>query len=329
VEIIGSLILAALIFGAGGLAAGKVVAPMAARVPERARARGRQAGRTARSAASRGRQRAEPLRLAIARPFAEARAQNWLDRKRAQRDARALRPQRSLLTRLTTPKGAPDPGAPPAPAPVPLNGRHLQAVPARPSPARSANGNGNGKAHDMPGRVCLHCGDPDRARDALRELTGYRGSGLYHQACASGRGPEAAGEFGRASSVTTGTTANGSGAAAGLGAGADMLTSVQQLTTHCASAGIEGKQRSYTVAAESFSFMAAQFSALASKMAEPGQAYPPSAYEPWQIVAAHLQAAAMAAGEGGSVIQSIRSMTVGELAGSSIRAPHHDELNKA
>ena len=129
--------------------------------------------------------------------------------------------------------------------------------------------------------------------------------------------------------MTTGTSGNGTGTASGIGAGADMLTSVHQLCTHVLNSGIQGKQRGYAVASESFSYMAEQFRMLATRMAESDQAYPPSAYEPWLVVASHLQAAAMAAGEGGSVIAAIRAMTIGEIAGSAMRAPHHDEMNKA
>ena len=75
--------------------------------------------------------------------------------------------------------------------------------------------------------------------------------------------------------------------------------------------------------------MADQLTRLAHRLAEPDQDYPPAAYEPLLTMAAHLQAAANVGGEGASVISSIRAMTVGELAGSSVKAPHHDELNKA
>jgi len=130
---------------------------------------------------------------------------------------------------------------------------------------------------------------------------------------------------GRTPTVTTG---NGT-TSAGYGAGADMLTSVQHLIAHVTAGGIQAKQRGYSVMSESFDYMAEQFTALANRMSEPGQNYPASAWEPWLIVAAHLKAAAVSSGEGASVVQSIRSMTVGELAESSVKAPHHEELNKA
>ena len=278
-HVIAGLALAAVIAGCGAYGVHRVTAGVTARLPAPAREAARKAGGKARKAA-------EPLRNVIVKPMAEARAKDWLEHRRAKRDARALKPARErgqVVRRLVTPRGAPrvpDPRLPAA-APVVIP----PPVAAPPPPQQN-----------------------ERRLTAVPDPQPSRGNG-------------------RTPPVTTGT--NGNGAAAGLGAGADMLNSVHQLVTHVMAGGIQGKQRGFSVASESLSFMADQFVSMGRAMAEPGQNYPASAYEPWLVAASHLQAAAMACGEGGSVIQSIRSMTVGELAGSAMRAPHHDELNKA
>ncbi|MGO8961557.1 MAG: hypothetical protein ACLQFR_29925 [Streptosporangiaceae bacterium] len=267
-QFIGALFALAALIGAAGFTA-RMVSNLP-RTPPRIR---KAAGRTATAV----RHPVRASRQAGSRApeiWAQARAQNWLERQQARRAARALHPaseRRTVLGRLTVPKGS---------GFRPVNGS------AAPAPAKSPPPAGMKPA----------------ARPSLRAV------------------PPLTSE--RTSPVTTGTSVNG------LGAGADMLTSVQHLVTHVLSGGIQGKQRGALTASESLSYMADQFTTMAHRMAEPDQGYPASVWEPWLVVASHLQAASIAAGESGSFVGAIRAMTVGELAGSSVRAPHHDELNK-
>jgi hypothetical protein len=231
--------------------------------------------------------------------WAQARSQNWLERQRVKRDAGALKAE----------------GRPPG---VRTAARAFaQRIPRPPA-----------VAIDLPGvsdrRPRRPAAPAAPVQTAVRRPPDPQAAPSLKPHLQAVPGPQATSQR-KEAPVTT--PLNGS--AAGFGAGADMLTSVHALATHVLSSGIQGKQRGYSVASESFSYMGDQMHMLATKMAEPDQDYPPSAYEPWKIAAAHLYAAAMACGEGVSVIAAIRAMSVGELAQSAVHAPHHDELNKA
>jgi len=112
------------------------------------------------------------------------------------------------------------------------------------------------------------------------------------------------------------------------GASADLFAAVQQLTAHASAGGLQAKYRAVTALAEALDYMQQHVASWAVQLSEPGQGYPATIWEPLTTVAAHLKAGSGAASESSSAICALAAMTVGELAASPVRAPHHDELNK-
>jgi len=116
--------------------------------------------------------------------------------------------------------------------------------------------------------------------------------------------------------------------AAPTGAAADMFSSANILNGHARSGGIHAKLRATRVYEEAYSQLEASLQEMARDMQENGQ-YPAMVWEPVYTAAAHVKAASMAMGESANAVASLMNMPVGELAASPVRAPHHDELNRA
>ena len=116
--------------------------------------------------------------------------------------------------------------------------------------------------------------------------------------------------------------------AAPTGAAADMFSSANILNGHARSGGIHAKLRATRVYEEAYAQLEASLQEMARDMQENGQ-YPAMVWEPIYTAASHVKAASMAMGESANGIASLMAMPVGELAASPVRAPHHDELNRA
>ena len=131
-------------------------------------------------------------------------------------------------------------------------------------------------------------------------------------------------------SPTTGRPAMSSAppSAAPTGAAADMFSAANILNGHAKGGGIHGKLRATRVYEEAYSHLANSLEEMARDMQENGQ-YPAMVWEPVMAAAAHAKAVSMAMGESANAIASLMNMPVGELAASPVRAPHHDELNRA
>lgn len=111
------------------------------------------------------------------------------------------------------------------------------------------------------------------------------------------------------------------------GASADLLTALQQVIGHAKAGGLQAKQRAVKTLAEAHEYFASQIGEFARYLSEPDAGYPSSIWEPLSAMAAHDKAAAMKAGESDSALSALSAMSVGDLAGSAVRAPHHRELN--
>lgn len=118
-------------------------------------------------------------------------------------------------------------------------------------------------------------------------------------------------------------------AGAGGGAGADMFTAISGVRARMMAGGLRAKQSGLATLSDGIDFMATTVEAIAREMSEPGREYPAHIWERVTACAAHLKAAASSAGEGSSGITALAGMNVGELADSSIKAPHNNELNAA
>jgi hypothetical protein len=116
--------------------------------------------------------------------------------------------------------------------------------------------------------------------------------------------------------------------AAPTGAAADMFSAANILNGHAKAGGIHGKLRATRVYEEAYAHLEAGLQELARDMQENGQ-YPAMVWEPVMAAAAHVKADSQAMGESANATTSLMSMPVGELAASPVRAPHHDELNRA
>lgn len=116
--------------------------------------------------------------------------------------------------------------------------------------------------------------------------------------------------------------------AAPTGAAADMFSAANVLNGHAKAGGIHGKLRAQKVYAEALAHIASALKELGRDMSETGR-YPSMVWESVMTASAQVQAASMSMGEGANSLTSLMNMPVGELASSSIRAPHHDELNRA
>ena len=126
--------------------------------------------------------------------------------------------------------------------------------------------------------------------------------------------------------VTTSTT---NGPAPAAGAGADLFTAIQQVTNHAMSGGLRSKQRAFKTLEDGFDYISQQLATFARQLAEPGQEYPASIWEPLATAAAHMKAASSAAGESSSGIGALAGMNLGEAADSPVHVPHNTQLNAA
>lgn len=199
-------------------------------------------------------------------------------------------PRRPLLERLTSP-GRPLPGVGPEPAPA--------AQPA-PAPRRA---DGRSPAVWPPARPA----EVPRQPPVQPRLV-----------------PVPDPPSGRTDTMTT--TAPPS--AAPTGAAADMFSAASTLNGHARAGGIHGKLRGEKVYGEALAHIAAALEQFARDMQETGR-YPAMTWEPVITAAAHVRAGGLAMGEAVNALSGLMKMPLGELAASPVRAPHHDELNRA
>lgn len=115
----------------------------------------------------------------------------------------------------------------------------------------------------------------------------------------------------------------------GTGAAADFFSAITAVTGRAKAGGIRDKATAIKTLTTGLEQQAAALEEFARHMAEPGQEYPAMVFEPLDQMAAHLRAAAMSGGEADSGLATLMHMPVGELAASSVRAPHNSELNTA
>jgi hypothetical protein len=113
------------------------------------------------------------------------------------------------------------------------------------------------------------------------------------------------------------------------GAGADMFSAAQQITSQARAGGIRAKQRAIQTLQEGMEYIAGQISSLATHMSEPDQHYAPTIWEPLAKGSAQAKGAASSFGESSAALSSLIGMNVGELADSPVQAPNHKELNAA
>jgi len=288
----GAIILAAVI---GALAFG-YLGRVSARVADHGTPGAQRVARGGRRAAGQGRKAAQ---RGVAEIWAEVRAADWLERRRIARERRASRPG----TAATAGRGI---------------------VTTARAAGRAARATGRGSARGLraarswlPSVVIETPGQPS-APAVAPPAPAVRPPAVSPDMRPAERGPVP---------VTTDTTPNGASPGTAPGGGADLFTAIQQVTGHAMSGGLRSKQRSFKVLEDSFDYMSQQLQAFARQLAEPGQEYPASIWEPLAKAAAHLKAASSAAGESSSGIGALASMPLGEAADSPVHVPHNTQLN--
>jgi hypothetical protein len=116
---------------------------------------------------------------------------------------------------------------------------------------------------------------------------------------------------------------------AATGAGADLFTAIQALTSRILGGNLRAKQGGIMACGDGLDYISQALSSLGRALSEPGQEYPAAIWEPIMTAAAHVKAASSACGESTSAVNALAGMQVGELADSATRAPHNSQLNSA
>jgi hypothetical protein len=111
------------------------------------------------------------------------------------------------------------------------------------------------------------------------------------------------------------------------GAGADLFTAVQHIIGHAEAGGVQAKYRALSQLQEATEWMSGALEGFARRLAEPDQGYGPAVWEPVATASAHIRAASMASAEGQAALSALLALTIGEAATSSVKVPHHDEIN--
>ena len=108
-----------------------------------------------------------------------------------------------------------------------------------------------------------------------------------------------------------------------------LVEGINQIHAEAATGGIHAKQAGIKASVEGCIRFSSMASMLSRAMSEPGSNYGPEITEPLAKASEHLQAAAMAFGEGDTNLATLLNMSVGELAQSPRQAPHHAELSES
>jgi len=107
-----------------------------------------------------------------------------------------------------------------------------------------------------------------------------------------------------------------------------LIEGINEIHAHAQSGGINAKREAVKAIHEGLIRFGAMLSMLSRQMSEPGQNYGPEITEPVAQSGTHCQAGAMSASEADAALSTLINMTVGELATSPRRAPHHEELSE-
>lgn len=107
-----------------------------------------------------------------------------------------------------------------------------------------------------------------------------------------------------------------------------LIEGINEIHAHAASGGINAKREAVKAVHEGFVRFGAMLAMLSRQMSEPGQNYGHEITEPLAQAGTHAQVGAMSASESDAALSTLINMTVGELATSPRRAPHHEELSE-
>lgn len=113
------------------------------------------------------------------------------------------------------------------------------------------------------------------------------------------------------------------------GAGADLFTAIQGLTSRILAGNLRAKQGGIMALGDGMDYVGQSLDRLGTALSEPGQRYPASIWEPIKQAAAHLKAATTACAESSSSINALAAMSVGELTDSATKAPDASQLDAA
>lgn len=241
----------------------------------------------------------------VRRAWQETFAADWLEQRRHERE-------HEMPAAGGTATAAP---------PKPTVAQRLRLKPFTPPGPASAGGNGNGGGQPngvpvtpaVPAPYACRCG---ATYSAPQDLVRCRQSHA-----ANSTPPQAA---------SPGSTNGGTDMAAGTSTASaeKLIEGINEIHAHAATGGINAKREAVKAVHEGFVRFGAMLAMLARQMSEPGQNYGHEITEPLAQAGTHAQAGAMSASESDAALSTLINMTVGELATSPRRAPHHEELSE-
>jgi len=286
-------------FGSGtrrrGAASGRGAKALRSPAPRAAR----QAGRSALSAAAHpgNRQIRAQARADRRRLWAAARSTDWLERRRHERAngtaGTVTQPRRRLRLR---PFAVNRPGAD-------GNGHAPPPEPANEERTEPPGGDGDGPWWRTDG-----ADPPDDGRYHLKKRP------------PAPPGPSPAASTNGGVPVAAGTS---------TASAEKLIEGINEVHAHAQSGGIHAKREAVKAIHEGLIRFGAMLGMLSRQMSEPGQHYGPEITEPLAQSGQYCQAGAMSASEADAAISTLINMTVGELATSPRRAPHHEELSES
>jgi hypothetical protein len=109
--------------------------------------------------------------------------------------------------------------------------------------------------------------------------------------------------------------------------GSDLFTAAQHVVGSSLSGGMQSKRRGIHTINEALQYLGGLLQQFGTRLGEADQGYPAAVWEPILTAAAHVTAAGASAGEADSALASLASTPLGEVAGSSVKSPHHEQVN--
>jgi len=287
-------ILGLAVYGAGAMTTRMVrhVASSASSTPGAKRVAGQvqQRGRAARGAAgTRSKQAAQVGQRRISEIWHEAFALNWLEKHRARRAANpgSVRPVRQRVTEWIGARRKP-----------PASGSQPQQPIAPPGPSSTLGG-------AMPPPAAKPAAPAAHPAPATHSPS--------HPPSTNGKAPTPMTQPVSAPPVS--------------GASGDLFTAANQLVGSSLAGGMQSKRRGVHTLAEAVDYFANLLHQFSSRLAEPDQGYPAAVWEPIAQAAAHLKGCGSKLGESDTALATLANTPMGDVATSTVKSPHHDQVN--
>lgn len=206
--------------------------------------------------------------------------------------------------------------------------QRLRLAPYAPPPPSPENGGSNGNGSTPGGRHCAMCPRPlpDDYEGAI--CPQCRADQRNRSTAAGGKGSPPASPSPEPPPAQPGSNGGNTVPAASTAAAQKMIEGINEIQSHAATGGIHAKREALAAIHEGATRFSTMVLMLARQMSEPDMNYGHEITEPLATAGQHLTAAAMSVSEADTAIEFLINMTVGDLAKSPRRAPHHRELSE-